>query len=56
MKRAIQRWIDDPITEVLLESPKPNSKFQIEYDSEKDETSIKILEESKSKTRKKRDE
>jgi ATP-dependent Clp protease ATP-binding subunit ClpC len=56
MKRAIQRWIDDPITEVLLESPKPNSKFKIEYDSEKDETSIKILEESKSKTRKKRDE
>ena len=38
------------------ESPKPNSKFQIEYDSEKDETSVKIFEEPKSKPRKKRDE
>jgi ATP-dependent Clp protease ATP-binding subunit ClpC len=56
MKRAIQRWIDDPITEVLLESPKPNSKFKIEYDSEKDQTSVKVIEETKSKTRKKRDE
>lgn len=56
MKRAIQKWIDDPITEILLESPKPNSKFQIEYDSEKDETSVKIFEEPKSKPRKKRDE
>jgi ATP-dependent Clp protease ATP-binding subunit ClpC len=56
MKRAIQKWIDDPITEVLMSSPKPNSKFIISYDSEKDETIISQKDEPKSKTKKKRDE
>lgn len=54
MKRAIQKWIDDPITDVLLDSPKPESVFRISYDSEKDET--KIVVKSKVKTRKKRGE
>ena len=56
MKRAIQKWIDDPITDILLENPKPNSTFQISYDSEKDETKVVVKQEIKNKPRKKRDE
>jgi ATP-dependent Clp protease ATP-binding subunit ClpC len=56
MKRAIQKWIDDPITETLLTSPKLNSTFLISYDSEKEETAIKIKEKVTVKTKKKRDE
>ena len=56
MKRAIQKWIDDPITETLLTSPKLNSTFIISYDSEKEETVIKIKEKVTIKTKKKRDE
>jgi ATP-dependent Clp protease ATP-binding subunit ClpC len=56
MKRAIQKWIDDPITETLLTSPKLNSTFLISYDSEKEETVIKIKEKVTAKTKKKRDE
>jgi ATP-dependent Clp protease ATP-binding subunit ClpC len=56
MKRAIQKWIDDPITETLLTSPKLNSTFLISYDSEKEETVIKIKEKVTVKTKKKRDE
>jgi ATP-dependent Clp protease ATP-binding subunit ClpC len=56
MKRAIQKWIDDPITDILLENPKPNSTFQISYDSEKDETKVIVKQEIKNKPRKKRDE
>jgi ATP-dependent Clp protease ATP-binding subunit ClpC len=42
MKRAIQKWIDDPLTDILLESPKVNSIFKIEYDLENDITKISI--------------
>jgi len=42
MKRAIQKWIDDAITETLLNEPTANSTLLISYDSEKDETIISI--------------
>jgi ATP-dependent Clp protease ATP-binding subunit ClpC len=59
MKRAIQKWIEDPITECLLENPASGSVLTISYDSEKDETIIttKVQEVKKSsKPKKKRDE
>jgi ATP-dependent Clp protease ATP-binding subunit ClpC len=58
MKRAIQKWIEDPLTETLLETPPTGSILQISYDPEKDETTITIKDEVKktSKTKKKRDE
>jgi len=59
MKRAIQKWIEDPLTETLLETPPSGSIFQISYDSEKDDTIITIKDqdiEKASKPKKKRDE
>lgn len=42
MKRAIQRWIDDYVTDVLLEGPKLESTFIVKYDPEKEETVIDV--------------
>jgi ATP-dependent Clp protease ATP-binding subunit ClpC len=56
MKRAIRKWIDDPITDALLESPKSNSILEISYDSKNDKTNIKVKESKKNQVRKKRDE
>jgi hypothetical protein len=43
LKRAIQRWIDDYVTEFILEnSPKEGSKLTITYNSEKEESVVKI--------------
>ena len=59
MKRAIQKWIEDPLTETLLETPPSGSIFQISYDSENDETKITIKDQEIKKTskpKKKRDE
>lgn len=59
MKRAIQKWIEDPLTETLLETPPTGSILQISYDPEKDETIITIKDQEvkkTSKTKKKRDE
>jgi len=56
MKRAIQRWIDDYLTDVLLENPELGSKFVISYDAENDVTKITTKKPSKSKKTKKGDE
>jgi ATP-dependent Clp protease ATP-binding subunit ClpC len=63
MKRAIQKWIDDAITEFIIEnSPKEGSSLSLSYDSENDVTSVKIVDsevgEDKptKKPRKKKDE
>ena len=43
LKRAIQRWIDDYITEFILEnSPKEGSKLTITYDSDKEESIVSV--------------
>lgn len=49
MKRAIQRWVDDPLIDVLLDDPKQGSVFLISYDKESDETKITIKKQSKKK-------
>lgn len=56
MKRAIQRWIDDYLTDVLLENPELGSTFVISYDAENDITNIITKKPSKSKKTKKGDE
>jgi ATP-dependent Clp protease ATP-binding subunit ClpC len=41
MKRAIQRWIDDYLTDFILEnSPSEGTKLDLTYDSDKDSTLI----------------
>lgn len=52
MKRAIQRWVDDYLTDVLLENPELGSTFVISYDSENDVTNIITKKPSKSKKKK----
>jgi ATP-dependent Clp protease ATP-binding subunit ClpC len=40
MKRAIKRWVDDYITDILLESPPQGTVLLVEYDKESDSTKI----------------
>jgi ATP-dependent Clp protease ATP-binding subunit ClpC len=42
MKRAIQRWIDDSITDMILTNPVSGSTFILSYDKENDKTSITV--------------
>jgi len=55
LKRAIQKWIDDPITEFIIDNnPKEGSELSITYDSEKEDS---VVTDSKKKaTRKKKSE
>lgn len=55
LKRAIQKWIDDYVTEFIIENePKPGGKLLATYNPEKDITEITLKRDIKSK--KKRDE
>jgi ATP-dependent Clp protease ATP-binding subunit ClpC len=59
LKRAIQRWIDDVITEFIIESnPKQGSTLTISYDSEKDASFVVTgeVEKKATKTRKKKED
>lgn len=49
MKRAIQRWVDDPLIDVLLDDPKTGSVFLISYDKELDETQVTIKKQTSKK-------
>lgn len=50
LKRAIQRWIDDYITEVLIDqSPDSGSEFTLSYDKENDKTAVSIKKPRKKK-------
>lgn len=53
MKRAIQRWIDDYVTDVLLEGPQVGSTLIMSYDSEEDVSKVEV---KKSKKRGKKSE
>lgn len=56
MKRAIQKWVDDYITEFIIESdPKIGSSFIISYDKELDKTKIEV-EKLKKASRNKKEE
>ena len=52
MKRTIQKWVDDALTDALLLSPKSGSHFILSYDSENEVTKVDV----KVKKKKKRDE
>lgn len=55
LKRAIQKWIDDPITEYIIDNnPKEGSDLNITYNSEKEDSVV--TGETKKKTRKKKTE
>ncbi len=54
MKRAIQKWVDDYLTDAILENPAPGSTFQISFDSENDVTKVEVV--KKKTTRKKKSE
>jgi ATP-dependent Clp protease ATP-binding subunit ClpC len=56
LKRAIQRWVDDIITDYIIENnPKEGTKFLMDYNKEEDKSFV-ILEKPVKKTRKKKDE
>ncbi len=41
LKRAIQRWVDDIITDYIIEkNPKEGTKFSLDYDKEEDKSSV----------------
>lgn len=49
MKRAIQRWVDDYITDVLLDTPELGSTLILSYDKESDLTLITVKKPKKAK-------
>lgn len=57
LKRAIQRWIDDYVTEFIIENnPEEGSELTITYDSEKDEAIVTSASSKKKGGRKKKTE
>ncbi len=56
LKRAIQKWIDDVVTDYIIENnPKEGTKFQMDYNAEEDKSFI-VVEKPAKKTRKKKEE
>ena len=50
LKRAIQKYIEDPITEEIIKSnPKKGSKMILDYDKENDQMVVTFSKEKKSK-------
>jgi ATP-dependent Clp protease ATP-binding subunit ClpC len=57
LKRAIQKWIDDYVTEFIIENnPSEGSEMSITYDTEKEEAVVSLLSQKKKATRKKKTE
>ena len=58
LKRAIQRWVDDIITDYIIENnPKEGTKFLMDYNKEDDASFVTVtVEKVVKKTRKKKDE
>ena len=58
LKRAIQKWVDDIITDFIIENnPAEGTKFNIDYDKEEDTSVVNIDKPEKVKrTKKKKDE
>ena len=54
LKRSIQKWVDDYITEFIIENEtKPGQSFNVSYNPEKDMTEVSLIE---NKKKKKKDE
>ena len=57
LKRAIQKWVDDYVTEFIIENePKPGGELLATYNSEKDITEVTLKKISKQRKNKKSDE
>ena len=57
LKRAIQKWVDDYVTEFIIENnPKQGSEMTIDYSSEKDESVVSITKKGSSVKKKKKSE
>jgi ATP-dependent Clp protease ATP-binding subunit ClpC len=57
LKRAIQKWIDDYVTEFIIDNnPKIGTEMIVDYDSEKDESIVKITKKASTKKKKKTEE
>jgi len=56
LKRAIQRWVDDIITDYIIENnPKEGTKFLMDYNKEEDKSFV-VIEKPVKKVRKKKEE
>jgi ATP-dependent Clp protease ATP-binding subunit ClpC len=50
LKRTVQKWVDDAITEkILSDKPEKNSKFLLSYDEKNNKTEVKIKKPTKRK-------
>jgi ATP-dependent Clp protease ATP-binding subunit ClpC len=57
LKRAIQKWVDDYVTEFIIENePKSGGELLATYNSEKDITEVTLKKISKQRKNKKSDE
>jgi hypothetical protein len=58
LKRAIQRWVDDVVTDYIIENnPDEGTKFNIDYNKEDDISFITVEKvEKPKKTRKKKED
>lgn len=43
LKRSIQKWVDDYITETLLDEPEKDSILKLSYDKEENKTKIELV-------------
>ena len=57
MKRAIQKWIDDYVTEYIIDNnPKQGTEITVDYDSDKDESVVIVPKKSSTRKKKKSEE
>jgi ATP-dependent Clp protease ATP-binding subunit ClpC len=56
LKRAIQKWIDDYVTEFIIENEPKSGELFLNYNSEKDITEVSLKKISKQRKNKKSDE
>jgi ATP-dependent Clp protease ATP-binding subunit ClpC len=57
LKRAIQKWIDDYVTEYIIDNnPKQGTEITVDYDSDKDESVVIVPKKSSTRKKKKSEE
>jgi choline kinase len=48
-KRAIQKWVDDYVTEFILSNPKLGTVLNLDYDKENNVTTVTVAKKTKKK-------
>ena len=57
LKRSIQKWIDDCVTEYIIDNnPKQGTEITVDYDSDKDESVVIVPKKSSTRKKKKNEE